>query len=93
MVCCFAPGCSHRSSHETCSFYRFPANVFQRRVWIRAMRRADRKPNTLTTTTLQRDTLPPAQRKTLPDHLEMPPTILIGRATNLTHGPASGLQW
>ncbi|XP_034091620.1 uncharacterized protein LOC117559081 isoform X1 [Gymnodraco acuticeps] len=54
MVCCFAPGCSHRSSHETCSFYRFPANVFQRRVWIRAMRRADRKPNTLTTTTLQR---------------------------------------
>ncbi|KAL3064903.1 hypothetical protein OYC64_001017 [Pagothenia borchgrevinki] len=44
MVCCFAPGCSHRSSHETCSFYRFPANVFQRRVWIRAIRRAD-KPN------------------------------------------------
>ncbi|XP_071060237.1 uncharacterized protein [Pseudochaenichthys georgianus] len=33
--CCFAPGCSHRSLHETCSFYRFPANVFQRRVWIR----------------------------------------------------------
>nr|XP_033947280.1 52 kDa repressor of the inhibitor of the protein kinase-like [Pseudochaenichthys georgianus] len=44
MVCCFAPGCSHKSSHGTCSFYRFPTDVVKRRVWTRVIRRADRKP-------------------------------------------------
>ncbi|XP_062380708.1 uncharacterized protein LOC134068912 [Sardina pilchardus] len=46
MACCFAPLCKHRSGGPTrCSLYRFPANDAKRRLWTRALRRADRKPN------------------------------------------------
>ncbi|XP_076148069.1 uncharacterized protein LOC143132434 [Alosa pseudoharengus] len=46
MGCCFAPLCRHRSGGPSrCSLYRFPANDVKRRLWTRALRRADRKPN------------------------------------------------
>ncbi|XP_037633685.1 52 kDa repressor of the inhibitor of the protein kinase-like [Sebastes umbrosus] len=45
MVCCFAPRCSHKSSDGICSFYRFPTDVVRWRLWVRSIRRADRKPS------------------------------------------------